>query len=136
MSIVLKPIPIGQPNVWNRLQHIYWRALHVINDFPYFGPSRFTEPFDYMLGVKEEILRNKNARGLERELLLDDFEKHVLSRDVMPRRVKFFARGGPGYRGWDTYKYPADDVNVFPHGTPNPVQKVDYSDDGPVEWRF
>eukprot|EP00992_Anisonema_acinus_P009463 TRINITY_DN5690_c0_g1_i1.p2 TRINITY_DN5690_c0_g1~~TRINITY_DN5690_c0_g1_i1.p2 ORF type:complete len:174 (+),score=28.76 TRINITY_DN5690_c0_g1_i1:57-578(+) len=132
-SIVVNPIPVGTPWMWSRLQHLYWSALHRIDQQLYFGPTKKSHPFDYMLSVKEEILRNRDAGPELTKQLLDDFEKHVIARDWLPRQPNFLASGGQGYQTDSVLRYPANRVGVYPHGTPFPFPKIDHNDDGPVE---
>uniref|UniRef100_UPI002FE4FACE NDUFB9 n=1 Tax=Euglena gracilis TaxID=3039 RepID=UPI002FE4FACE len=132
-SIVLKPVPIGEPIIWSRVQHLYWRALHVIEDFPWMGPSQTSEQFDIMLSVKEEIQKNANAAGALKDRLLEDFEAHIKRRDWMQRRVHYFANGGPGYQTFASERHTLEQQGVWKAGTPIPFPKSDYNDDGPVE---
>jgi len=132
-SVILKPVPIGKPFLWSRVQHLYWSALHVIDNFPWFGPSGLSEPFDYMLSVKEEILKNATAAEGAKERLLDDFEAHIHRRDWMQRRVHYYANGGPGYQTNAALRYTLECRGVWKAGTPIPFPKTDYNDDGPVE---
>eukprot|EP00993_Chasmostoma_nieuportense_P005846 NODE_6462_length_532_cov_21.740741_g6297_i0.p1 GENE.NODE_6462_length_532_cov_21.740741_g6297_i0~~NODE_6462_length_532_cov_21.740741_g6297_i0.p1 ORF type:complete len:138 (+),score=27.16 NODE_6462_length_532_cov_21.740741_g6297_i0:58-471(+) len=129
----VKPIKIGVPLHWSRLQHLYWRALHVIWDFPYAGPSRYSEPFDYMLSLKEEILRNRSVDAKMEKILLDDFEKHIHARDINPRKAHFLSGSGAGFGTQSWHRFNSKALQIYPHGTPNPFPKVCYNDDGPLE---
>eukprot|EP01010_Urceolus_cornutus_P001694 NODE_2259_length_593_cov_149.965074_g1785_i0.p2 GENE.NODE_2259_length_593_cov_149.965074_g1785_i0~~NODE_2259_length_593_cov_149.965074_g1785_i0.p2 ORF type:complete len:163 (+),score=43.38 NODE_2259_length_593_cov_149.965074_g1785_i0:54-491(+) len=133
-GVVQKPLKIPKNGlIWSRVQILYWSVLHKIDDFPFVGAGRITNPFDYMFSVKQEILRNKDAESPLKEELLDDLEKHIRDRDGMPRRPNHFAAGAPGFDGHMSRRMNPNRLGIYKHGTPIPAEKIIYNDDGPIE---